>query len=179
MDRLGLIGLRGTGKSSVGRELARLLEWAFVDADARLEELAGRSIGEIFAAEGERSFRDLESRVVAELAQLPRTVLALGGGAVLREENRRALAAVPLVWLRAPVAELARRISDDATTASRRPSLTGAPAAEELGRLLETRAPIYAACARWTVETQSRPLAEIAAEIVSLCRAELDQGGPT
>ena len=88
---LVLIGYRATGKSETARLLAQRLGWEWVDADAEIEARAGKTIAKIFADDGEQAFRDAESRVVAELAVRDRTVLALGGGAVLREENRRAL----------------------------------------------------------------------------------------
>ena len=84
-----LIGYRGTGKTSVARELAGQLGYDWVDADDVVEQQAGKTIAAIFADEGEAAFRDWEARVVAALSRKRRTVVALGGGAVLREENRR------------------------------------------------------------------------------------------
>src|SRR2546423_6519152 len=94
-----LIGYRGTGKSSVARELAARLKYDCVDADEVIEREAGKTIAAIFADEGEAAFRDWESKVVAALSRKRQTVVALGGGAVLRDENRRAIrAAGPVVW---------------------------------------------------------------------------------
>ena len=93
---LALVGLRGTGKSTVGRILAQRLDRPFFDADVELEQVAGRSIRAIFAEEGEPVFRDLESRVLAALAARRGAVLATGGGVVLREPNRR-LVETPVV----------------------------------------------------------------------------------
>ncbi|MFM9115953.1 MAG: shikimate kinase, partial [Planctomycetota bacterium] len=99
-QNLFLIGYRGTGKSTVARLLAERLSWQAVDADEVLEAQAGRSIQAIFQTAGETTFRDLESQVVAQLAQGERQVVALGGGAVLREQNRVALAGRGVVlWL--------------------------------------------------------------------------------
>ncbi|HEX4150325.1 MAG TPA: shikimate kinase, partial [Pirellulales bacterium] len=89
---IALIGYRGTGKTAVARALADRLGWQWLDADAELEARAGRSIAEIFAADGEEAFRNLESGVLAELGQRSRTVLATGGGVVLRDTNRELLA---------------------------------------------------------------------------------------
>ena len=88
-------------------------------------ERAGKSIAAIFAEDGEPAFRDLEAAVVAELARRRRTVVALGGGAVLREANRHAIrAAGPVVWLTASVDTILERLAADESTASRRPNLT-------------------------------------------------------
>jgi shikimate kinase len=120
-----LIGYRGTGKSSAARELAARLEFAWVDADDVVEQDAGKTIAAIFADEGEAAFRDLESRVVATLSRKRRTVVALGGGAVLREENREAIrAAGPVVWLTASVETIFQRLAAHDLSASRRPDLT-------------------------------------------------------
>lgn len=162
-----LIGYRGTGKSTVARELATCLGYDAVDADEELERRAGKSIAEVFADDGEPAFRDLESEVVAELCAHPRTVIALGGGAVLRGANRTAIcAAGPVVWLRAGVDEIIRRVAADATTASRRPQLTSAGGRAEIEALLAQRTPLYEACATFVIDTDGKSPAQIADEIV-------------
>src|SRR5690348_8112419 len=88
-----LIGYRGTGKSLVARELARILGFQSIDSDDVIEDRAGKSIARIFAEDGEPAFRDLEAEVVAKLSRIEQTVVALGGGAVLRDENRQAICA--------------------------------------------------------------------------------------
>ncbi len=99
---LVLIGYRGTGKSEVARLLAARLGWPWFDADEQIEAMAGLSIAEIFAAQGEAAFRDVESQVIARLAMQDRSVLALGGGAVMRPENRAAIGRQgQVVWLQA------------------------------------------------------------------------------
>jgi shikimate kinase len=90
-ESISLIGYRGTGKSTVARHLALRLGWVWVDADVEVELRAGKSIAAIFADDGEAAFRNLESVVVADLCRRQRAVLALGGGAVLREANRAAI----------------------------------------------------------------------------------------
>src|SRR6476620_3834750 len=100
-----LICYRGTGKSSVARALAALVGFDWDDVDDRIEAAAGKTIAAIFADDGEAAFRDLESRILAELCGGRRTVIALGGGTLGREENRRAVkAAGPVIWLTASVA---------------------------------------------------------------------------
>jgi shikimate kinase len=150
---LYLIGYRGSGKTTVAAELARLLGWEWRDADDEIERRAGKTIKEIFASTGEQSFRDQEAAVVADLAELNRNVIALGGGAVLREESRQAIrGSGQVVWLQASPEILYQRIVGDASTAERRPNLTAAGGQAEVERLLAIRAPVYAACADLTVD---------------------------
>lgn len=164
---LVLIGYRGTGKTTVAQELSRRLGWAWVDADVELEARAGRTIAQIFATDGEPVFRDLETQVLADLVQRERTVIAAGGGAILREENRRALrSGGKVVWLTASIATILDRVQGDCTTAERRPQLTTAGGEAEVRQLLAKREPLYRATADVSVPTDGRSPGEIAAEIV-------------
>lgn len=166
MMNLYLIGYRGSGKTTVAAELARLLGWKWLDADEEIEQRAGKTIKEIFASSGEQSFRDLEAAVIADLAELSDRVIALGGGAVLREESRMAIrASGKVVWLQASAGVLYRRISGDASTAERRPNLTAAGGLAEVERLLAIRAPLYAACADLTLDAEASLPAELASQI--------------
>jgi shikimate kinase len=165
---LFLIGYRGTGKSTVARHLAERLGYDSVDADEEIERRAGKSIAAIFADDGEASFRDLESRLVVELAHLRRTVVALGGGAVLREANRMAIrAAGPVVWLMAPVDVIVARLAADPATTGRRPNLTNRGGREEIETVLAERTPIYRQCATLTVDTNGKTCAQVADEIAA------------
>jgi len=170
---LSLIGYRGSGKSAVAREMAVLLEWEWRDADAVLEARAGRTIAEVFAAEGEAGFRDRESAVLVEMLQHERSVLALGGGVVIRPENRALLKKHGnlTVWLTAPAEELTARIAADEATAARRPPLTALGNLAEIRVLLVQREPWYRECAALMVETSSKSPGRIAAEIVEYLRA--------
>jgi shikimate kinase len=163
-----LIGYRGTGKTSVARELASRLGYEWIDSDDVVEEEAGKTIAAIFADDGEAAFRDLESRVVSELSRKRQTVIALGGGAVLSEKNRQAIGpAGPIVWLTATVDMIARRLADDRATANRRPDLTATGGRAEIEAVLATRTPIYQQCATLIVDTENRTPAEVADEIVA------------
>ena len=121
----------------MARELARRLGCDWVDADDEIERRAGKTIAPIFAEDGEAAFRDLEATVVGELCRRRRAVIALGGGAVLREANRQAIrAAGPVVWLTASVDTILERLAADESTASRRPNLTTAGGRTEVERVL-------------------------------------------
>jgi shikimate kinase len=141
-----LIGYRGCGKSTVGKRLADRLWQKFVDTDELVVARAGKNIKRIFEEDGEQAFRDLEADVVAEVCKLQDHVIALGGGAVLREENRQAIkdAKLKVVYLKCDPVELHRRIQEDPTTEATRPALTDmGGTVEEIRTLLEEREPVY------------------------------------
>lgn len=153
MTHIILTGFMGTGKTEVGRRLARLLGRTFVDTDRLVETTAGRTVAEVFASEGETGFRARERAAIAEACALPEAVLATGGGALIDPENRRRLAAAgPIVCLTATPEEILRRIG----SAQSRPLLAGSRTdAERLERirgLLAARSAAYAAVSH-TVET--------------------------
>lgn len=162
-----LIGYRGTGKSTVARLVAERLDWQWVDADSRVEELAGRTIREVFQAEGEAGFRDRETAVIRELAACDRLVIAAGGGAVLRPENRQVIKASGMtVWLVASAETIERRLTSDPSTASRRPALTTTDPREEIRQLLSQREPLYRLCADLIVDTDQCSAERVAEQIV-------------
>jgi shikimate kinase len=163
-----LIGYRGTGKTSVARELAARLGIDWVDADDVVERDAGKNIAAIFAEGGETAFRNWEAQAVEALSRQRRTVIALGGGAVLREENRRAISDVgPVVWLRASVDTILERVTADSSTANRRPNLTTAGGRTEVESLLAVRTPLYRECATLVVDTENKTAAQVADEILA------------
>jgi shikimate kinase len=139
-----LVGYRCTGKTTVGRLLAERLGWAFADVDDRIEAVAGKSVAEIFASEGEAGFRDREGAALAELCERSASVIATGGGAVLREANRRLLRDRGfVVWLTAQPETLWERLQTDPATAARRPNLTARGGWEEVRALVADREPLY------------------------------------
>jgi len=164
---IALIGYRGTGKTTVAQQLALRLGWDWVDADVEVELRAGKSIAAIFADDGEEAFRDLETGVVEALCARQRTIVALGGGAVLREGNRTAITRCgAVVWMQAKVETIDRRLAEDATTATRRPNLTKSSGQQEIAEVLKVRTPIYRACATLEVDTEGKTPWQIADEIV-------------
>lgn len=164
---LALIGYRGTGKSHVARLLAHQLQWPLVDADIYVEKQAGKSIAEIFADAGESGFRDLETQALLELTENSGQILSLGGGVILREENRvRITDRCFTVWLTAPPSVIAKRLSRDASTQARRPSLTGKSILDEIEEVLAARIPLYQQCADLTVDTQTKSPQEVSQAIL-------------
>jgi shikimate kinase len=136
-----LVGMMGAGKSAVGRPLAQALGYRFVDADAVLEQAAGRSIAAIFASDGEAGFRELETAVLDQIAGWHSLVVATGGGVVSRPVNWGYLQQGVVVWLDAPETVLLQRLAADPTP---RPLMEAADRAERLGALLAQRRPLYA-----------------------------------
>jgi shikimate kinase len=140
----------GGGKSTVGRHLAKRLGWDFVDSDSVIEARLGCSIRSFFEREGEERFRDVEQQVIAELANAPRTVLATGGGSILREANRKALHHnATVLYLRSTPDDLYRRLRHDA----KRPLLQVADPLARLRDLYAARDPLYRQTAHFVIET--------------------------
>ncbi len=138
-DHLVLVGMMGCGKTTVGRQLAARLGWAFLDSDAMVEASTGSTVPELFAARGEAAFRAEESRVLAEALDAPGpTVLSAAGGTVLSPDNRALLARGMVVWLRADPSTLAARVG----SGTGRPLLDDDPAAA-LVALDAVRRPLY------------------------------------
>lgn len=145
-----LVGMPGSGKSTVGRQLARHLGWRFIDSDAEIEHRLGDSIRAHFEQHGEDSFRDIESATLADLAGQSKAVLSTGGGSVLREANRAVLrAAGPVVYLRATPEDLYRRLRHD----QQRPLLQGPDPLGKLRQLFRVRDPLYREVAEFTLDT--------------------------
>jgi shikimate kinase len=148
-----LVGLMGSGKSSVGKRLAQALDLPFRDADDEVETAAGRSIPEIFEQLGEPAFRDGERRVIARLLEGPPIVLATGGGAFMNSETREIIKARSVsVWLKADLPVLAKRVARK----DNRPLLTGKDPLAVLTEQAAVRYPAYAQ-ADITVETGDTP----------------------
>ena len=163
-----LIGFRSTGKTSVGRALARRLGRAFVDADTYLQEQAGKTIAEVFDEGGEPLFRRLEREAIAQLSQRDGVVLAAGGGAVLDEENvRRLRASGVTVRLTASPGTILARLSKDEKTRTERPRLTDEEdMRREVERLLAYREPFYQRASDITIDTEGKSIPEVAEEVL-------------
>lgn len=156
-----LVGFMGSGKSSVGRELARRFGAPFVDVDERIESAAGAPIRELFAREGEPAFRERERAALREALSVKGRVIATGGGAFSDEENRVLLRAyAPVVYLEAAVETLLERLAGDLG----RPLLRGGDREEVVRELLSRRIPGYRT-ADVTVRTDGRTVGDVAAQV--------------
>ncbi|MDO9144956.1 shikimate kinase [Rhodoferax sp.] len=171
--RISLIGLPGSGKSTVGRQLARRLQLPFFDSDHVIEQRLGCSIREYFEREGEVRFRDIEASVIDELTQNQAAVLSTGGGAVLRPENRQNLRSrTQVVYLNSSPDDLFRRLRHDKS----RPLLQVADPLQRLRDLYAQRDPLYRETAHFQVDT-GRPSV---ATLVNMILMQLElAGAPT
>jgi shikimate kinase len=160
---ISLIGLPGSGKSTVGRQLARRLQLPFVDSDQAIESRLGCSIREFFELEGEARFREIESETLDALTQKGAGVLSTGGGAVLRAENREHLRARGrVIYLKSHPEELIRRLRHD----TNRPLLQVADPMAKLRELFAARDPLYRQTAHFVVETGRPSVATLVNMIV-------------
>jgi len=167
-----LVGPMGSGKSAVGRLLARRRRQRFVDSDEEIERRTGVDIPFIFEREGESGFREREREVIEDLTQWPGIVLATGGGAVLLPENQRCLSTRGIVvYLDTSVAEQVVRTQ----RARNRPLLYGTDPAVRLAELYAHRDPIYRAIARISVSTDRRKVSAVVASIEAALSALTDR----
>ncbi len=134
-----LIGMMGAGKTTVGKLLAQRLGYRFLDTDSLIEIITGKTINQIFGEEGESKFRDLENRVLQEVAAYVRTVVATGGGIILRRDNWSYLRDGMIIWLDVPIPLLVNRLRGD----SSRPLLQQEDLEARLTQLYQQRVSLY------------------------------------
>lgn len=169
---IALIGLPGSGKTTVGRQLARRLQLPFVDSDHEIELRIGCSIREFFEREGEARFRDIEQEVVDALTQASGTVLSTGGGVVLRAANRQHLRERGrVVYLKSTPEELFRRLRHD----SSRPLLQVEDPLRKLKNLFTERDPLYREVAHFVLETGRPSVATLVHMIVAQLELAADR----
>lgn len=167
---VALVGLPGSGKSTVGRQLARRLQRPFFDSDHVIEERLGCSIREFFEREGEDRFRDIEEAVLDELTQIPKVVVSTGGGAVVRPATRQRLRERgKVVYLNSAPEEIYRRLRHD----QNRPLLQVADPLARLRDLYASRDPLYRETAHFVIET-GRPTV---ATLVNMIVMQLELAG--
>lgn len=163
---LVLIGLMGSGKSTIGRRLAGAIGWKFVDADEEIEHAAGCSIADIFAIYGEPMFRDLEQRVMTRLLGEPPMVLATGGGAWMQPKIRELIkTGATSVWLRAELDVLVERVNKR----DHRPLLKNGDKPAIMQRLIEERYPVYSE-ADITVDSSKGPHEQVVERAIAALR---------
>ena len=161
--RIFLIGPMGSGKSAVGKQLAKLYKVPFIDSDTEIERRTGVDIPRIFEQESETGFRERERLVIDELTQRPEIVLSTGGGAILLPENRAALRSRGrVVYLQTSVNQQAARVREG----KHRPLLVGGNPAQRLAELMLERAPLYESTAHLAVRTDHRHVRAVAEQIV-------------
>jgi len=167
-----LVGLSGSGKTTVGRLLARRLGWRYIDTDQEIQRRNGLTVQEIFRQHGEPHFRAIESAVVAEVCQRHNLVIATGGGSVMADANRQHMLDGNLViYLESSPRVLARRLTRSMSREPR-PLLEYRDLAERLAELAEQRDAQYR-CAHHVVQTDHRTPREVADVIADLVRARV------
>ncbi|MFN7949959.1 MAG: shikimate kinase [Blastocatellia bacterium] len=158
-----LTGFMGSGKSTVGQALADLLGRPFVDLDTRIEAITNRSIPDIITSDGEERFRQIESETLRQTAQMSNAIIALGGGAITRAENRRLILDEGIsIWLDAPFETCWQRIQQDENVRPLAPDETTAR------QRYAERLPLYQQSLLHVTATTDQAPAEIAAEILRL-----------
>lgn len=169
-----LIGYRACGKSSVGRVLSDRLGWPLLDTDLLIEQRCGMTIRDLFADRAEDAFRAMERRIVAEVARLDRRILSTGGGAVLDENNARALKRNGLlVWLTAAPETVWQRILTDRPRLASRPDFDRDRGLQEIRDTIQQRVPSYRRWADATVDTDTHAPEAVAADILELVKDRL------
>ncbi|MCX7066448.1 MAG: shikimate kinase AroK [Methylococcales bacterium] len=149
-ENIYLVGLMGAGKTTIGRQLARTLKLPFYDSDKAIEESTGVDIPTIFEFEGEEGFRDREHKMLQQLTKMDGIVLATGGGAILREENRQLLKENGfIVYLQCSVDRILERTRRD----TQRPLLNTDNPRERIETLFAQREPLYLSCADYKIDT--------------------------
>ena len=170
LENIILVGLSGTGKSSVGERVAMALGWKLVDMDSVLEAQAGKSVPRIFAEDGEAAFRQREKELLERICQESEQVISTGGGVVVDEENRNLILARGLVvCLEASPETICRRLSDEGNSGTERPLLSGPDPLERIRRLKAERQGFYS-IAHHTIDTEDLTLHEVATAVVGRFR---------
>jgi shikimate kinase len=164
-NRIFLIGPMGAGKTTIGKHLAQSLGMDFNDSDQEIQRRTGVDIPTIFEYEGEDGFRQREAQAIEQLTQVDNQVLATGGGAVIRPENRQRLSARGIVVFLAcsPKQQYERTYRD-----RNRPLLQDEDPLEKLQSLMSEREPLYRETADYTVSTEGRSAASVSNEIIGL-----------
>ncbi len=157
-----LCGMMGVGKTTIGKALANTLGFAWADSDQRIVENYGE-ISAIFEKQGEKYFRDIETETIKALCKKDGLVLSTGGGALLREENVKALkSSGKIIYLRATVATLLSRLQSD----TQRPLLQECNLETRLQTLLKERAHAYESAADYTIDVDNKTVRQIVQEII-------------
>ncbi len=164
-----LIGYRGSGKTSVGKTLARLLNRTFLDMDIEAVQASGMNIHDMVARHGWEAFRRLEADIVRKVALRNGHVIATGGGVVLDADNvQRMKSSGRVIWLRIRHETARIRVAGDPATADQRPGLTAAGCMDEVESVMRDRAPLYEKASDLTVDTDDLDIETICRHILSV-----------
>lgn len=172
--RAVLVGLPGSGKSTIGRRLAKALGTTLLDTDAAIEDTTGRTIADIFATDGEQEFRRIEEEVIRSALRTHDGVLSLGGGAVTTPGVREALAGHTVIYLEINAAEGVRRTGGSTV----RPLLAGPDRAEKYKALMDARVPLYRRVATMRVNTNRRNPGAVVRHIVTRLEKSAQEATP-
>ena len=159
--RLVFVGAPGSGKTTIGKQVAEKLGVEFIDVDNEIEMDEKTTISDIFVQKGEAYFRQLEREKISELLNSFNGVLSLGGGSVLDEITRHALAIAPVVWLKVSSGDASSRVGLGLS----RPVLMG-NVRSTLVKLLEERTPLYEEVADWEIDTSKKSIEEVVQEVL-------------
>ena len=159
--RLVFVGAPGSGKTTIGKQVAQKLSVDFIDVDNEIEMDEKTTISDIFVKKGEDHFRQLEITKISELLNSFNGVLSLGGGSVLDETTRQALAIAPVVWLKVSSGDASSRVGLGLS----RPVLMG-NVRSTLVKLLEERTPLYEEVADWEIDTSKKSIEEVVQEVL-------------
>jgi shikimate kinase len=167
LKNIVLIGLMGSGKTSIGKQLAHSLEKKFIDTDQVIELKTGVAISTIFELEGESGFRQRESILLEELLNQKNLIIATGGGVILKEHNRVILKKLgDVVYLRSSCDDLAKRLKNDKT----RPLIQNVDLHSRLNELFGERDTLYQSVADYIIETKNKRILDIKKEILGLLK---------
>ena len=159
--RLVFVGAPGSGKTTIGKQVAEKLGVEFIDVDNEIEMDEKTTISDIFVQKGEAYFRQIERAKISELLNSFNGVLSLGGGSVLDESTRQALAIAPVVWLKVSSGDASSRVGLGLS----RPVLMG-NVRSTLVKLLEERTPLYEEVADWEIDTSKKSIEEVVQEVL-------------
>jgi len=162
-----LVGLMGSGKTTIGKQLSKSLERKFLDTDHAIEEKTGVDVSTIFELEGEKGFRSREHNFLMELKSYQNLIIATGGGIILSQTNRNLLRNLgKIFYLKSNPRELSLRLKGDKS----RPLLQNVNMEETLCALFEERDPIYNAIADYIIETKGKRLSDVSKEILEILK---------
>lgn len=165
MSNIVLIGFMGSGKTSIGKSLAKAYDKKFIDMDREIELENDRSISDIFEEEGESHFRELETNYLERLQGKKNKIISTGGGVILKDENVKLLHHIgTVVFLQASIDHILRNTSGD----SKRPLLQVENVQEVIGEMLEEREPLYLKAANVIIQTSDKSIEDITSEIMAI-----------